>query len=344
MRDPTARGWPENGRRTDSEELAEEWSFAYLHWIRGERRRDYLGVSPGLSLLEAVEAFLEHRSETVERATWSADRTAMNHLLDAFPTRTPLTAIEPSQLQELVDRMLRKGYRATTLGTYRNSWQVMFRWAGDWIPTRGVTVGSKASKPKNETDTLSVLEIRALFAAAETIDAQRVGQFPSGVLACGLGLYMGLRQGEIFALQWADIDVSSRTVRVRFQVPKDSTKLRPTKGKMTRIALVLPGWWSLHRTDAVGFICGRKGRPVGTRTQRNLITRILDTAGLNELGRGWHILRHTYAQTFMESGGTLEELSKSLGHSSIVTTQQRYEHMRTDVAAQRAASRIYGEK
>lgn len=344
MRDPTARGWPEHGRRTDSEELAEEWSFAYLHWIRGERRRDYLGVAPGMSVGKAVDAFLEHRSETVERATWSADRTAMNHLLDTFPPATPLASIETKELQELIDRMLRKGYRATTLGTYLKSWGVFFGWAGDWLPTRGVTVGSKATRPKNETDTLSTLEIRALFAAAERIDAQRVGQFPSGVLACGLGLYMGLRQGEIFALQWVDIDPSSRTVRIRYQVPKDSTKLRPTKGKMTRTALVLPDWWSLHRTDAVGFICGRKGRPVGTRTQRNLITRVLDTAGLNELGRGWHVLRHTYAQMFMESGGTLEELSKSLGHSSIATTQRVYEHMRPDVAARRAASRIYGEK
>lgn len=342
MRDPTARGWPHQGKRTDSRELAEEWAFSYLHWIRGELRRDYLKVSAGPALKKAADLFLEHRAETVEKATWSADRTAVNHLLDAFPPDRSLTSIETKDVQKLVDRMLRQGYRATTLGTYLKSWSVFFRYAGDWVPTQDVTVGSKTSKPKNETDTLSTLEIRALLAAAEKVDAQRIGEFPSGVLACGLGLYMGLRQGEIFALQWADIHPESRTVRIRYQVPKDSTKLKPTKGKMSRTALVLPDWWPMHRTHAVGFVCGRKGRPVGTRTQRNLITRILDTAQLNELGRGWHVLRHTYAQQFMESGGTLEELSKSLGHSSIATTQRVYEHMRPDVAARRAASRIYG--
>lgn len=342
MKDPEARGWPARGERTDSQELAEEWASAYLHWIRGERRRRWLGLTPDQSLGPAVDAYLDHRSVAVERATWSADRTALNHLVELLGATAAVGSVETSDLQGFVDAMLRRGYRASTLRTYLKCWRTFFRKVGDWDPVDGVTVTSRAARPLDEVHTLSGREVAQIMAAAAVVDSQQIGEFPSAVLACGIGIYMGLRQGEIFALQWADIDAPTKTVRVRFQVPKDSVELRPTKGKLSRTALVLPPWWALHRSDRVGFVVGRTGRPVGTRTQRNLITRVLDTAGLNRLGVGWHIQRHTYAQTFLEGGGTIEQLSKSLGHSSIGTTQQRYEHLRPDVAAALARSAVYG--
>ena len=155
---------------------------------------------------------------------------------------------------------------------------------------------------------------------------------------------MGLRQGEIFALQWADIDRTQGTVRVRWQLPKDRTEPKPTKGKYARSVPVRPGWWPLHRPDRVGLVCGRLGRPVGSRTQRNLITRILDTAGLNRKGLGWHILRHTFALRFLDEGGSMEELQLALGHQSITTTQARYDHRKSEAVAPQAAKRIYRQE
>jgi len=342
MRNPLAPGWPDRGDRTDSPELAERWAWAYLDWIRGERRREALGIGPDRPLHAAVEAYLDHRSVAVERATWSADRTALGYLTREWGRGAKLSSIETADLQAIVNQLLRAGYRASTVTTYVKSWRVFFRAVGGWNPTERITITSRAARPLDSIDTLSPHEIRALFLAAEKVDAQRIGQFPSGVTACAIGLFMGLRMGEIFALQWADIDPVSKTVRVRFQVPKDRVELRPTKGKLSRTALVLPDFWEHYRADAVGLCCGRAGRPVGTRTQRNLITRVLDAAGLNQLGRGWHILRHTYARSFLEARGSLEELQASLGHSSIVTTQTRYGHLRPDAAAALARARIYG--
>ena len=148
-------------------------------------------------------------------------------------------------------------------------------------PVGGISVPYYGGR---DVETLSDEDIPVLFTAAKAVDAQQTGNFPSAALACGIGLYMGLRQGEVFALTWQDIKPNERTVRVQLQVPKESVELKPLKGKLARTALIMPEWWDLHRYDAVGFICGRTGQPVGTRTQRNLITRVLDTAGLNELG------------------------------------------------------------
>lgn len=336
MHDPAAPGWPDVGRRTDSEAEAEAWAPAYLDSLPAGPRP----VDPE-TLAEAVKEYLEHRKGAVERATWSSDRTATGHLLDRLGSSRRLDSIDKRDLQRIVDSLLASGFQPSTIRTYVGQWGPFFEWWGWSMPRLKVT--SRVDAPPNEIEVLTEAEIVKLFEAARKVDGQKIGQFPSAVLACGIGLYMGLRQGEIFALRWSDIDTEKRTVRVRWQVPKDSTDLRPTKGKLARAALILPGWWELHRTDAVGFMVGRKGRPVSTRTQRNLITRTLDTAGLNAAGRGWHVLRHTYAVAFLDAGGTLEELQRSFGHASITTTA-RYDHWKSEQAAAKASARIYGPK
>jgi len=358
MRDPTAPGWPDRGERTELEEIAEQWKWAYYAQVQGEHKRRVLslGAAPR-ALGEAADAFLAHRRATVERATFINARTAAGHLLEHLGKSARSTAIEASDLQELVEDMLERGYEPSTLETYIRSWRLFFEWchfgvcglvlretvsrrklAEFYDPTEGLRLPDPG---KVDVVTLSDAEIPQLLAAARKVDLQQIGNFPSAVRACGIGLFMGLRQGEIFALDGPAIDAAAKTVRIQFQVQKDRSELVPTKGKNARTALVLQEWWDMHEAR-LGLLVGRGGRPVGTRTQRNLITRVLDTAGLNDVGLGWHLLRHTYSRLFMERGGSFEQLQRSLGHADVRTTQTRYGHFQADVAARLARERIYG--
>ncbi len=70
---------------------------------------------------------------------------------------------------------------------------------------------------------------------------------------------------------------------------------------------------------------------------------ILDRAGLDRPGVGCHIDRHLYARDFIQLGGWSEEPQKSLGHRSMVTTEQLYGHFHEDVAAVLTRGRIYRE-
>ena len=359
IRNPEDPGWPDRGERTDVQEIAERWKWAYLALERGEHRRRVLGLGRAPeSLSKAVAGFLEHRQRMVERATLSNDRTGTVHLVRHFGSAERTNALTPSALQELVDDLVDEGYQPSSIDTYARSWRIFLEWCHFGVCGKALRTNtnrrrlaeffdpvSELSIPdpaETDVETLTDAQILQVLAAAAKIDEQQIGQFPSAVLACGAGLFMGLRMGEIFALSWGDINADTRTVRLQLQVPKDSLELKPLKGKRARTALILPGWWEHHRMDAVGFVCGRTGRPVGTRTQRNLVTRVLDTAGLNRLGWGWHVFRHTYARRFIEQGGRMEELKKSLGHASIRTTEATYEHFHEDVAARLARERIYG--
>lgn len=337
MRNPEAAGWPERGERTSDPEAAARWAWAYLDLVRSEHRSRVLKLPKDLRLGDAVKRYLDHRLATMERNTWGADRTALNHLLDRFAVHRRLHSIENTDLQELLETLLRAEYQPSTVFTYRKSWQTFFLWCGPHDPVKDTWM---AEVHREDCRTFEPDELVRLRTAADRVTAQRAE--PSARLAVELALTMGLRQGEVFALRWEAIDPETRSVRVRWQIPKDSTTPKGLKGKASRTSLVLPEWWAWMRPGASGYICGRDGKPIGTRTQRELITRVLDTAGLNETGLGWHVLRHTYARHFIERGGRFEELQKSLGHRSITTTEEVYGHFHEDVAVHLAGKRIYG--
>ena len=359
LRDPEDPGWPDRGERTEIEEIAEQWKWAYLALVRDEHRRRVLklGRSPR-TLSDATDAFLHHRSSTVEPSTLGCDRTGTVHLLRHFGGSARTNTLTAPALQELVNLLLEEGYLPSTVDTYARAWRVFFEFCHFGVCGKALRESANRRRMAEFFDPVAELsipdpgqtdiepltdpEILRVMDAAAVVDTQKVSTFPSAVLACGVGLFMGLRMGEIFALSWGDIDAVARTVRAQYQVPKDSLVLKPLKGKRARTALILPAWWEHHRSDSVGFVCGRTGRPVGSDTQRKLITRVLDTANLNRIGWGWHILRHTYARTFLEQGGQVQHLQKSLGHSSIVTTETAYGHFHEDVAARLASERIYG--
>ncbi|MEE8551429.1 MAG: site-specific integrase [Gemmatimonadota bacterium] len=339
MRNPQAQGWPKRGDRTEIEEVAHKWKWDYLALIHDEGRRDGLGLrKPYPTLADGTERYLMHRMNTVERMTWSADRTAVNHLRDRFPLKQHMDRIAPDDVQTFVGEMLAQGYKPSTLGTYIASWRRLFARFGDYDPCADLELPNPGT---TDVATFDAHDVERILDAADAVDRLQVGRVPSARLAVEIGLYMGLRQGEIFALTWEDIDPDTKTVRVQWQQPKDRLGRKPTKGKYARTALILPGWWN-DKQRGFGLMVGRDGKPSGSRTQSHLITRVLDTSGLNQIGRGWHVLRHTYSRMFLEAGGSLEQLQKSLGHSSITTTEQVYGHLREDTAARLAMERIYG--
>lgn len=56
---------------------------------------------------------------------------------------------------------------------------------------------------------------------------------------------------------------------------------------------------------------------------------LLQAVGCRELSRPWHLLRHTFASHFMQSGGSLLALSQILGHSDVKMTMI-YAHLSSE--------------
>jgi len=140
----------------------------------------------------------------------------------------------------------------------------------------------------------------------------------------------GLRVSELTQLDWNDLELEARTLRVMGKGGKE--RMVPF-GEPAAQALYrwLETWDEIRRTspgpDEPVFLNYRGGR-LGVRSVRRIIDRYVDKAALAS-GVHPHTLRHTFATHLLESGADLRTIQELLGHSSLSTTQ-RYTHVEID--------------
>ena len=248
--------------------------------------------------------YLTHRRVQVERRTYVNDRTALNHMAVDFPGSTAVEALRP---QKTIDRLLTK-YKPLTVITYSRCLSVFFGW---------LDLPYKVKLPKADRPDVRV------WTDAEVVEIRKhAGEL---LTAIDCGLFMGLRKGEIWGLEWPD--VRGRTVRVQRQHPG-----KPLKGKRARSAVILPGWQ--HGTEGSGRVVDLPYR------HTRYIKDVLQAAGLDADRTAWHSFRHTYARMYLELKPDLRLLQASLGHSSVTTTEQLYDWL-GDTATELAVEGIW---
>lgn len=145
-------------------------------------------------------------------------------------------------------------------------------------------------------------------------------------------LFTGLRRGELFRLQWADLDFDRSFINLR--EPKGGTDARVPLNPAARELLL-----NHPQGDSPFVFPGRAG---GQRTRYpKAIDRIRERAGLDPSFRPCHGLRHFYASQLASSGEVdLFTIQKLLCHKSPAMTM-RYSHLRDD--ALRRASDLAGD-
>jgi len=304
MRDPRHPGWPEAGERTELAEIANRWKWAYMDLFQREHRARVLGLQAPRTLADATAEYLRVRAGQVSAAAVKNAAQALAHLEDDFGN-APLHEVDP---ERTLHRLLREGYRPSTVQTLSAGLSGFWKWAG-------LEYSAKLPKwQRREPVVWTDAEVARVRAEAR-----------DSLVALDCALYMGLRWGEIMGLEWSDVDLASWTVRVRRQ--KDG---RPLKSRKARTAVILPGW-----THAPG-----EGRVADV--PRDRLRAILKRAGLRIQGVGWHTGRHTYARMFLERKPEMRLLQASLGHSSVTVTEAAYNWLLPDRAAEMGVRAIHG--
>lgn len=146
-----------------------------------------------------------------------------------------------------------------------------------------------------------------------------------------VAIYTGLRCSELRSLEWSHIDYKARTLLV----PKSKSR-RPRTVPLSKQAIaalreqealtgggkyVFPGgdhadaegrrqrwWWEDAIKPLQASMAAFKQRDKG------------------QVGRGWHLLRHTFASRLVQAGVSIYKVSEWLGHSDVKTTQM-YSHL-----------------
>jgi integrase len=148
-----------------------------------------------------------------------------------------------------------------------------------------------------------------------------------------------MRQGELLALQWSDVDLNDAVIRVRRSFTGGSIGT-PKNRERRDVDLI---------SDVVNMLARMRSRSSANDTSlvfhigdgsrflsptivlRRHLYPAMAAAGVPRLGpthenRTFHSFRHTFAKRALENGAQVTWLSRHLGHSSLKVTTDIYGH------------------
>ena len=173
-----------------------------------------------------------------------------------------------------------------------------------------------------------------------------------------LDLSTGLRQGELLALKWGDINFEENYIRVRrtiirtniFNKDKESTSqliFQDPKTKAGKRFVPYPdnisNVLSEHKHRQISekikagslyedndfVFCTELGKPIEPRNFTRKFYKLAKKAGLQDINL--HALRHTYATRLLEMNEHPKVVQELLGHSSITVTLDIYSHVMPEI-------------
>ncbi len=140
----------------------------------------------------------------------------------------------------------------------------------------------------------------------------------------------GIRVSELVSMNWFDVDIAQKLVRVTGKGGKDRVVPAGAKSLMAirayREALLLEKSLPLD-TDGPLFLNCRGGRLTARSVGRILERRIKACGIFTPVSP--HGLRHSFASHMLGAGADLRALQEMLGHRKLSTTQ-RYTHVSID--------------
>jgi integrase len=299
--------------------------------------------------------------ETTEALYWSMYK---HHIKDSIG-HMKLQAVRPEHIQAMLNQMKNDGYAPSFIRRFRNVVNKMFKQAylNDLIMRNPV---EKTTTPKEEQKDqdgshrgLTEKEQADFLQYADEEEPQYADIYY-------LGFSTGLRIGELFALEWDDVDFAKEELRVNGTMIKIDGKEHqkgPTKtDKSKRIIPLLPAVVKRlrkHKLQQAEYklMMGEKWKPVeglenlvfttpvGRPLSRGVIYNSIDRiiAKINHDERmaaqrenrepvvfehfSSHTMRHTFATRALENGIPPRVVQEYLGHKKIDTTLNIYTHV-----------------
>jgi integrase len=192
---------------------------------------------------------------------------------------------------------------------------------------------------EDEMPFYEVHDFRRLVEAAKAIGTRQH-------LLVLLGGSVGMRRGEIIALQWSDLDLVRRTAHIRTAIwsgiedtPKGNrarkVPLTPEVVAALKAQRAAVGELLVKQNPDARVLLDDGGGELSNRTVRNWLRRAQSRAGLplegkakraKDKGGAIHILRHTFCSHLAMAGVPAKAIQQLAGHQHLKTTM-RYMHL-----------------
>lgn len=295
--------------RVGSKSAAQRWGEA--------RERHLLLLGPSLPAEKEVptlEQFASRwldgyvRANRYKPSGQAAKETILNvHVLPALGTKK-LDAITTEDVQHLK----RKARAPKTINNVLTTLTVLLKTAVEWgVLDRVPCVIRLLPIPKGSAGFHDFDDYERLVIAAKATD-------PLAFVIVLLGGEAGLLCGEIMALEWSDVDLVKRQLRIERSEWKGH--VTATKGGRLRyvpLTIRLATALREHRhLKGPRVVCNDNGSPLTMRLVQGLVARAARRAGLCNVGV--HVLRHSFCSHLAMRGAPARAIQELAGHQDLV--------------------------
>jgi integrase len=309
----------------EGEVVAENIRFAEWgdQWLASLERKDNTVNSYRPTIAYAKEAF----GSKIVRKLQPGDITAVNRLMRDRGITDSTRAKHLRVLGGCFNSAISHGYATNN-------------------PVKRLPASEKPAAQKKEAAYFTHDELPRLFA-----------EIPEGLYrtVCLVALKTGMRQGELIALTWNDVDLQGGMIRVARNYT--AGYLTTPKNKEVRqvnlppeVVDLLGAWWGGSGKPEQSALVFPREAGGGYMPSWSLIKQALypamQRAGIAREGekgtkRTFHSFRHTYAKVALENGRRLTWLQRQLGHKSLAITTDTYGHW-GDVESKDEAEKMEG--
>lgn len=292
--------------------------------------RRYSGVMP--TVKEFAPRFLEYQEQHTKQLTFDLHTTIVNLHIVPHLGKLRLDGVRRAELDSLKAAWSCAPRTANTrLGVAMRMLAIAAEWEIIEVAPKTKLLKIAADHPRFLTEQ----EAAALIAAAK----------PNWRSMVMVALRTGLRIGELRGLQWGDVDLTGRLLRVRRTDPgRPDMDPNAPKGNRPRVVPLTPDTLAclreLYEATPAEHRKAKSWVWIGaaswhgqhdryrTRSEGNCAMAMGTIAARAKLDEEvtWHTLRHTYASWLVMRAVPLSAVQELLGHASIRQTE-RYAHL-----------------
>ena len=315
---------------------------ALVAW-REEVEAEDAAPDASLSVGAYARAYVEglERGNTVEPSTLKGYETLVKHIEDEF-AGVKLRDLTTKKVERWRNRMIDAGLSPVTVTKHLRFLNMVVSHAVEvhdleWNPCKAVKAPKKSQVEPASLDPAAVRKLAKLLEESEPTPL---------ITSAAIGLYAGMREGEVCGLRWQDIDLENQTINVRRAIgigaggayektPKNESSRRSIPMPSALVTMlkrrraVQHAEWAEMRmklgaptTDedystlfVTGTVDGAHAAPaVISRAWKSFAENngLRDTKGERAV---FHCLRHSYASVLISDGYEAVTVAKLLGHS-----------------------------
>jgi integrase len=305
-----------------------------------QQQRGMLTDPDRQTLAEYMAVWLEDSAKPMIRLTTYRlyEYAIRSHIAPATIGRLRLAKLTPQHIQRWLNDLSATDLSPKTVrlifGTLKTALELAVKW--NMLARNPATLVDPPRLPYHEIKSLTPAQVTTLLKAAE---GHRL--YPIYALAVALGM----RQGEILALRWQDVDLDGATLTVAHtlqQLNRNAAILLEPKTKAGIRRITMPAMivtiLRQHRVRQLeerlqakdwednGYIfTSPAGKPLYKQTVFRHFKPLLAAAGLPDMR--FHDLRHTAASLMLAQSVPPRMIMEILGHSNIGITMDTYAHI-----------------